>query len=158
MSKVAQNMSDFALNLGKCEFARQKVKYLGNVIGSSRPSPNKERIKAIQSLEAPTTKKKLRNALGLCYFYRQYIPNFAKIALPLTELTKKKVPTEIPWSKDAENAFKELKTAVWVITELQVPDIEKPYYLHTDASQTAFRCCPGQLDGEDNIHLIAFGR
>ncbi|GFW51228.1 retrovirus-related Pol polyprotein from transposon 17.6 [Trichonephila clavipes] len=85
------------------------------------------------------------------------IPNFAKIALPLTELTKKKVPNEIPWSKKAENAFKELKTALCGITELQVPDIEKPYYLHTDASQTAVGCCLGQLDGEDNIHPIAFG-
>ncbi|GFX54248.1 retrovirus-related Pol polyprotein from transposon 17.6 [Trichonephila clavipes] len=82
------------------------------------------------------TKKQLRSALGLCNFYKQYIPNFAKIALPLTELTKRKVPNEIPWSKEAENAFQELKTALCGITELLVPDIEKPYYLHTDAPQT----------------------
>ncbi|GFV76858.1 retrovirus-related Pol polyprotein from transposon 17.6 [Trichonephila clavipes] len=121
------------------------------------PLTKKEYIKAIQNLQAPTTKKKLRSALGLCNFYRQYIPNFAKITLPLTELTKKKVPNEIPWSKEAENAFKELKTALRGITELQVPHIEKPYYLHADASQTAVGCCLGQLDGEDNIHPIAFG-
>ncbi|GFV81596.1 retrovirus-related Pol polyprotein from transposon 297 [Trichonephila clavipes] len=157
MSKVVQTISDFALNLGKCEFARQKVKYLGHVIGSGRHSPDKERIKAIQNLKAPTTKKQLRSALGLCNFYRQFIPNFAKIILPLTELTKKKVPNEIPWSKEAENAFQELKTALCGITELQVPDIEKPYYLYTDASQTVVGCCLGELDGEDNIHPIAFG-
>ncbi|GFT02342.1 retrovirus-related Pol polyprotein from transposon 297 [Trichonephila clavipes] len=148
---------NFSVNLGKCEFARQKVKYLGHVIGSGRHSPDKEKIKAIQNLQAPTTEKQLRSALRLCNFYRQYIPNFAKIALPLTELTKKKVPNEILWSKEAENAFKELKTALCGITELQVPDIEKPYYLHTDASQTAVGYCLGQLDGEDNIHPIAFG-
>ncbi|GFX13469.1 retrovirus-related Pol polyprotein from transposon 297 [Trichonephila clavipes] len=91
------------------------------------------------------------------HWTEQYIPNFVKIALPLTELTKKKVLNEISWSKEAENAFKELKTALCGITELQVPDIEKPYYLHTDASQTAIGCCLGQLDGEDNIHPIAFG-
>ncbi|GFV79066.1 retrovirus-related Pol polyprotein from transposon 297 [Trichonephila clavipes] len=122
---------NFSVNLGKCEFARQKVKYLGHFIGSGRHSPDKERIKCI--------------------------PNFAKIALPLTELTKKKISNEIPWSKEAENAFKELKTSLCGITELQVPDIEKPYYLHTDASQTAVGCFLGQLDGEDNIDLIAFG-
>ncbi|GFX37794.1 retrovirus-related Pol polyprotein from transposon 297 [Trichonephila clavipes] len=112
---------NFSVNLGKCEFARQKVKYLGHVIGSV------------------------------------YSELFAKIALPLTELTKKKVSNKIPWSKEAENAFKELKTALCGITELQVLDIEKPYYLHTDASQTAVGCCLDQLDGEDNIHTIAFG-
>ncbi|GFY28973.1 retrovirus-related Pol polyprotein from transposon 297 [Trichonephila clavipes] len=135
MSKVVQTISDFAC----------------------RHSPDKERTKAIQNLPAPTTKKQLRSALGLCNFYSQYITNIAKIALPLTELTKKKVPNDIPWSKEAENAFKELKTALCGITELQVPDIEKLYYLHTDASQTAVGCCLGQLDGEDNIHPIAFG-
>ncbi|GFU95165.1 retrovirus-related Pol polyprotein from transposon 17.6 [Trichonephila clavipes] len=101
--------------------------------------------------------KQLRSALGLCNFYRQYIPNFAEIALPMTELTKKKVPNEIPWSKEAENAFKELNTALCGIRGLQVPDIEKPYYLHTDASQTVVGYFLGQLDGEDNIHPIAFG-
>ncbi|GFY35939.1 retrovirus-related Pol polyprotein from transposon 297 [Trichonephila clavipes] len=75
----------------------------------------------------------------------------------MTELTKKKVPNEIPWSKEAENAFKELKTALCGITELQVPDIEKPYYLHTNASQEAVGCCLGQLDGKDNIHPIDLG-
>ncbi|GFW57912.1 hypothetical protein TNCV_1418591 [Trichonephila clavipes] len=54
---------NFSVNLGKCEFARQKVKYLGHVIGSGRHSPDKERIKAIQNLQAPTTKKQLRSAL-----------------------------------------------------------------------------------------------
>ncbi|GFW94519.1 retrovirus-related Pol polyprotein from transposon 17.6 [Trichonephila clavipes] len=62
---------NFSVNLGKCEFARQKVKYLGHVIGSNRHSPDKERIKAMQNLQAPTTKKQLRSALGLCNFYRQ---------------------------------------------------------------------------------------
>ncbi|GFY35940.1 retrovirus-related Pol polyprotein from transposon 297 [Trichonephila clavipes] len=48
---------NFSVNLGKCKFARQKVKYLGHVIGSGRHSPDKERIKAIQNLQAPTTEK-----------------------------------------------------------------------------------------------------
>ncbi|GFX26526.1 retrovirus-related Pol polyprotein from transposon 297 [Trichonephila clavipes] len=144
---------NFSVNLGKCEFARQKVKYLGHVIGSGRHFLTKKN-KNDSELTGTNDQEKLRSALGLCNFYRQYIPNFAKIALPLTELTKKKVPNEIPRSKEAENV---LKTALWGITELQVPDIEKPYYLHTDASQTAVGCCLGQLDGEDNIHPIAFG-
>ena len=148
---------NFSVNLEKCDFARQKVKYLGHIIGSGMHSPDKERIKAVENLEVPKTKKQLRSALGLCNFYRQYIPNFAKLALPLTELTKKKIPNDIPWNKEAEKAFKELKAALCEITELQVPDIEKPYYLHTDASQLAVGCCLGQLDAEGNIHPIAFG-
>ncbi|GFW00150.1 retrovirus-related Pol polyprotein from transposon 297 [Trichonephila clavipes] len=161
MSKVVQTISDFACAYidDLAIFSDTWEEHLNHLeeVFKSRHSPDKERINAIQNLQAPTTKKQLRSALGLCNFYRQYIPNFAKIALPLMELTKKKVPNEIPWSKEAENAFKELKTTLCGITELQVLDIEKPYYLHTDASQTAVGCCLGQLDGEDNIHPITFG-
>ncbi|GFY11839.1 hypothetical protein TNCV_4973391 [Trichonephila clavipes] len=78
--------------------------------------------------------------------------NFAKIALPLTELTKRKSLMIFHGARRLEMLSRELKTALCGITELQVPDIEKPYYLHTDASQTAVGCCLGQLDGEDNIH------
>ncbi|GFU00465.1 hypothetical protein TNCV_2540641 [Trichonephila clavipes] len=45
--------------------------------------------------------------------FGQYIPNFAKIALPLAELTKKKVPNEIPWSKEAENAQGVEDSTMW---------------------------------------------
>ncbi|GFT68045.1 retrovirus-related Pol polyprotein from transposon 297 [Trichonephila clavipes] len=174
MSKVFQTISDFACayiddlaifsdtweeHLNHLEEVFKRLEHFNFSVnlGKCRHSPDKERIKAIQNLQAPTTKKQLRSAFGLCNFYRQYISNFAKIALPLTGRTKKKVPNEIPWSKEAENDFKELKTALCGLTELQAPDIEKPYYLHTDASQTAVGCCLGKLDGEDNIHPIAFG-
>ncbi|GFW21397.1 retrovirus-related Pol polyprotein from transposon 297 [Trichonephila clavipes] len=69
---------NFSVNLGKFEFARQKVKYLGHIIGSGRHSPDKERIKAIQNLQAPTTKKQLRSSLGLCSFYRHYYSELCK--------------------------------------------------------------------------------
>ncbi|GFW56238.1 retrovirus-related Pol polyprotein from transposon 297 [Trichonephila clavipes] len=160
MSKVVQTISDFACayidnlaifsdtweeHLNHLEEVFKRLEHFNFSVNLG---------KSIQNLQAPTTKKQLRSAFGLCNLYRQYIPNFAKTALPLTELTKKKVPNEIPWSKEA---FKKLKTALCGITELQVPDIEKPYYLHTDASQTTVGCCLCQLDGEDNIHPIAFG-
>ncbi|GFW82966.1 retrovirus-related Pol polyprotein from transposon 297 [Trichonephila clavipes] len=152
MSKVVQTISDFA-----CAYIDDLA-----IFSDTWEEHLEEVFKRLEHFNfsvnlGKCTKKQLRSALGLCDFYRQYIPNFAKIALPLTELTKKKVPNEIPWRKEAENAFKELKTALCGITELQVTDIEKPYYLHTDASQTAVGCCLGQLDGEDNIHPIAFG-
>jgi len=37
----------------------------------------------------PKTKKQLRSFLGMVGFYRQSIPNFAEIAVPLTGLTQK---------------------------------------------------------------------
>ncbi|GFT11351.1 retrovirus-related Pol polyprotein from transposon 17.6 [Trichonephila clavipes] len=127
MSKVVQTISDFACayiddlaifsdtreeHLNHLEEVFERLEHFNSSVNLVILPTKKEYIKVIQNLQAPTTKKQLRSALGLCNFYRQYIPNFAKIALPLTELTKKKVPNEIPWSKEAENAFQELKTAL----------------------------------------------
>ncbi|GFU58407.1 retrovirus-related Pol polyprotein from transposon 297 [Trichonephila clavipes] len=138
MSKVVQTISDFACayinNLAI--FSDTWEEYLNHL---------EEFLKRLEHFNFSLN-------LGKYSIFR----TLQKISIPLTELTKKKVPNEIPWRKEAENAFKELKTALCGITELQVPDIEKQYYLHTDASQTAVGSCLGQLDGEDNIHPIIF--
>ncbi|GFS59717.1 retrovirus-related Pol polyprotein from transposon 17.6 [Trichonephila clavipes] len=97
------------------------------------------------------------------YYCTRYVENsifrtyIAKLSLPLTELTKKKVCNEIPWSKEAENAFMELKTELCGITELQVQDIEKPHYFAYGCFSDGGRMLWGQLDGEDNIHPYHLG-
>jgi len=45
--------------------------------------------------------------LALSGYYRRFIPNFSKIAKPLTELLKKNTPFE--WNQRAEDAFVSLK-------------------------------------------------
>jgi len=42
--------------------------------------------------------KQLRALLGLASFYRKYVPDFAVIAAPLTDATRKVNPNEIVWN------------------------------------------------------------
>ncbi|XP_055936891.1 uncharacterized protein LOC129966488 [Argiope bruennichi] len=85
----------FSVRLDKCTFATKQIKYLGHIIGGGRHGPDKDKILAIQKLATPTTKKEVRSVLGLMGFYRTYIPKFAEISTPLTELTKKNKPNKI---------------------------------------------------------------
>ena len=66
-------------------------------------------------------------------YYRKYVPNFSKIAKPLTALTKKNA--RFRWSDEAQAAFDFLKSSLLQAPILAFPDISKPFKLYTDASQ-----------------------
>jgi hypothetical protein len=73
------------LQLDKCEFLRKEVSYLGHVIGQDGVRPDEKRIKAVKEYPEPRTTRELKGILGLAGYYRKFIPNFSKIAKPLTE-------------------------------------------------------------------------
>ena len=142
--------------MGKCEFGKPHVKFLGHVVGSGQHSPDPEKINTIQRLSKPTTKKELRSLIGLASYYRDYIPQFAQIVLPLTDLTKKRVPNNVPWNTDADEAFTRLKEELIKMPSLHTPNLEKPFQLYTDASATSIGACLAQRDNEGKEMPIAF--
>ena len=65
--------------------------------------PNPEKVRAIQTLDAPTTVKGVRSYLGLAGYYRNFIPKFSSISRPLTKLTRKN--TRFYWDDDCQEAL-----------------------------------------------------
>jgi hypothetical protein len=49
----------------------------------------------------------VRSFLGLASYYRRFIPNFSKIAKPITNLLKKE--EKYVWSAERDEAFQTLK-------------------------------------------------
>jgi len=49
--------------------------------------------------------KQLRAFLGLASFYQKYVPDFAMIADPLTDATRKGNANEIVWNDSRDKAF-----------------------------------------------------
>lgn len=143
-------------NLEKCQIAQSSIRYLGHVVGSGKHGPDPAKLEAIKGLKVPQTKKELRSALGLCGYYRDYVPNFAAIAKPLTQLTAKGTPSRIPWSTEADHSFKMIKRALCDATSLTTPDITKPFWLFTDASAIAAGACLAQLTDDGKELPIAF--
>jgi hypothetical protein len=116
----------------KCEFLRKKVSYLGHIIGHTGVRPGEKRVKAVRDYPAPKTAQELKGLLGLAGYYRRFIPNFSKIAKPLTELLKKNTP--YIWDDKTEKAFVTLKKLLTMEPLLPYPDFTKPFVLTTDAS------------------------
>ncbi len=52
-------------------------------------SVDPKKIEAINNWEPPHNVKQVQSFLGLCNYYRKFVKDFAKIAAPLTNLTKK---------------------------------------------------------------------
>ena len=76
----------------KCFFAFKHLEFLAHVVGNGEVKPTEDKIKAIQEMPVPTTKRKVRSLIGFMNFYRRFIPRFAEIASPLTDLTAKAAP------------------------------------------------------------------
>jgi len=73
----------------KCEFLRKEVSYLGHVIGLTGVRPDEKRIEAAKDYPKRKTTREFKGFLDLPAYYHRFIPNFSKIAKPLTELLKK---------------------------------------------------------------------
>ncbi len=77
---------------------------------------------------------KVKSFLGLVGYYRDYIPHFASVAVPLTDLLRKRLPTKVDWGEAQQKAFVSLKYSLTGWPILHVPDFDKVFVLHTDGS------------------------
>jgi len=123
------------LNLAKCLFAKHQIEFLGFVVSPDGVLPNPIKVQVINDMKRPRSVREVRRFLGACGFFRRHVQGFASVARPLTQLTKKGV--SFTWSPEAEKAFKNLKDALVSAPILRLPDFERHFEIHTDASAQA---------------------
>ena len=141
---------DLKLKLKKCHFLQSETNYLGFVVNENGIKPDPKKVEAIQSIAVPTSVREVRGFIGMCSYYRRFIPNFSEIAEPIISLTRKYA--KFKWSEKCQNAFEFLKSSLTVLPHLAYPDVNKQYTLYTDASDTCVGACLTQpIDGEDEV-------
>jgi hypothetical protein len=150
--------SGLTLNLKKSSFAMPEVKFCGHYIGSGVRRIDPSKLDTVMNLQRPETKSQVRQVLGLFGWFRDYIPNYAEHALPLTELTAKRVPNLIPWSTRHQLAFDKLKRLLCdaADNQLYVCDWSKPFNIFSDASDYAVAAILSQTDDRGQERPIAF--
>jgi len=113
----------------------EKVNYLGHVISAEGITPDPNKVKAIQEMVLPSFVCDIRSILGMSGYYRKFVPNYADIARPLTQLTKKH--SRFHWTDECQQSFDMLCDALVSALILAYPDVTKAYKLYTNASQYA---------------------
>jgi hypothetical protein len=124
--------NDLYLKPSKCEFAKDKIEYLGVIIGKNHMRMDPSKLDSIRRWKPPWNPTEVRQFLGFTGYYRYFIPNYSKIARPLLDLIRKTVTWH--WGPSQHAAFLELKACMCSSPVLTQPDFERRFFLQADAS------------------------
>ena len=143
------------LNPKKCEFHKTKVDFLGVELSADGFEMEHVKVDTIRDWKPPRNVKGVREFIGFCNFYRRFVRNFAEVARPLHDLTKKEAKWE--WGTRQEHAFQTLKEVICASPVLIHPDPEEKFRVETDASNYAYGTILSQKSKKDQKHHpIAF--
>ncbi|CAI7790022.1 unnamed protein product [Closterium sp. NIES-54] len=125
----------FYVKISKSKFALKKVQFLGHMVSDQGVHVDPKKIEAVRTWKTPENVKELQQFLGFANYYNRFVPQYAKIATPLTNLLKKNTPFK--WEDVHQQAMEQLKTALTSAPVLILPDTEKDYVIEADASDQA---------------------
>ncbi|RDX74718.1 Retrovirus-related Pol polyprotein from transposon 17.6, partial [Mucuna pruriens] len=157
LSKLLKSCIDtnLVLNFEKCHFMVTEGIVLGHLVSNRGIEVDKAKIDIITSLPNPASVREVRSFLGHAGFYRRFIKNFSKLALPLSKLLQKDV--EFNFDQPCIEAFQELKSRLTSAPILQAPNWDLPFELMCDASNSALGVVLGQRARVGQpVHVIAY--
>ena len=150
LERLFQRLREANLKLkpAKCSILQKRVTFLGYTVSESGIGTDPSKIEAVRNWPTPTNLRQSRAFVGLCQYYRRFVPNFSAISAPLHALTKKNAP--FIWTPQCQSAFDQLKDALTGASVLALPNDEGQFILDTDASDKAIGAVLSQIqNGEE---------
>jgi len=86
--------NDLFVKPEKCVWKVREVRFLGVIIREDKVRIEKKKVQGVIEWLVPKSVKDMQEFLGLANYYRRFVKDFAKIARPLYEMTRK----ENKWS------------------------------------------------------------
>ena len=110
------------------------MKFLGHTISGEGIAIDRSKVQEVMDWKPPTSVHQIISFLSLAGYYRCFIPDFSRIAKPMTELLKKGV--KFVWDDKCEEAFHTLRAQLTTAPVLAQPDNTKPFDIYCDACGT----------------------
>jgi len=124
--------NDLFVKPEKCKWKVREVEFLGVVIGPKGVEMQKKKVEGVLNWLAPRNVKEVQKFLGLANYYRRFIKDFARIAVPLHVLVRKEQKWK--WEKEQEKVFEKLKAEFTTEPVLAILDIDREMRVEADAS------------------------
>ena len=160
LGKILKRLDNegLAINLQKCEFAKNNIEWLGFTITTSGKTPLITKTEAITKLDNPKTLKQLRSFLGSVHHLTKFIPNLTKFSEPFRALLKKNPESKnnkLDWKDEHSSAFNNIKSKIHQTIENKHFDTTKQTRVKCDASAKGLGACVEQKHNNE-WHSIAF--
>ena len=135
---VLDRLRDAGMKLkpNKCCLFQTQLQYLGHKVSAEGIEPLADKVDAVQNFPVPQCLRDVRAFYGLASYYRRFVKDFAKLAEPLSSLTRKQTE-KFKWTPAAQKAFDALKDALSTVPILAFPEPGVPCILDMDASDVA---------------------
>lgn len=141
--------ANLKLNREKCQFGVNEIEILGSKIREGRRYPDNEKLNTMSKFPIPENSKQTKAFLGFANYLRSLIPNFATITRPLVELSN---TNKFKWSPECQQSFDKIKKLVAANPMTFLPDLNKPFIVTSDASDTAMGATLSQIiDNEKRV-------
>lgn len=128
--------NNLSVNGDKVQLGCEEIKLLGVTVDGVSQNPSE--IKKNEALEYPraTNISELRRFLGSTGWFRQFIKDYARMTVCLTDALKGN--GKLQWNGKMEQEFEPIKEALRKMSKLKLPDYDKNFVLRTDASGTGW--------------------
>ncbi|CAI7815552.1 unnamed protein product [Closterium sp. NIES-53] len=144
--------NNFYMKLSKSDFALKKMHFLEHMVSAEGLHMDPRKIEAVKMWKLPENVKELHQFLGFANYYNRFVPQYTRIAAPLTNLLKKDTPYK--WDSPHQQAMEQLQTALTSAPVLILPDPDRDYVVEADASDQAVRAVL-MLDHKRGLQPIA---
>ena len=129
--------NDIRLNLSKCEFFAEEVKFCGFRLRHQEIHKCDDKISSFKNAPTPKTVTELKSFMGMIQFYSSFAPQLTDLAHPLYQAFRGEKNGDFNWTPEMDRAFIAVKAEMCSPRVLVPFNPKKPLLLATDASSYA---------------------
>ncbi|XP_063218574.1 uncharacterized protein LOC134528834 [Bacillus rossius redtenbacheri] len=138
----------------KCHIKAEEIVFLGHLVTAEGCHPRPAQLELIEEKQAPKTRKQLQKLMGLLNWLRSFVPDFATITAPMTDLLSPKA--KFRWTPAADKALRQVKDRFRNCHTLSRLKPDQPIFVQMDASQEGMGAVLYQVDGDGVRRVIEY--